>query len=300
VDERFRWDGTPLTLAVLDAFAKDLSRDAQPRTPRFSHTIHVAVIYHFLGQAWYKKHAHIGSHPNSYLLPEFDGEDKAPMYSIRILNFAEMLFNLQNIPGFSACLEQLHLNQLQSGLAELQVGMVLQQHGVAFRYIDPAADPKNTCDLEIILPSGDVARGEVKCKYEDAEYSDATLTNALAQARKQIGSGHSGIVFVKIPQTWVTVTQEHPKQMAEIVLPTNIIEATKAAFRGSTRIKKVIFYIYHVGYDPSWGIGVTNVTMEMTNPQNGPHSSWTPLLLDSPQVVNWITIPELITMWSEQ
>jgi len=297
--ERFRWNGTPLTLAELDEFAAHVAKDAPVGTPKHNQAMRVFIVMHFLGEDWYLKHAHIDSHPDSFFFPEFNEQDFAPRYSIMLLQLAEMLFNLQDMPGFATCLEHMSLNQMESGMAELQVGMVLKQQSIRFRYVDPKVDDTKTYDLEIQLSTGEFACGEVKCKYERTPYSDATLRNALGEARKQIGAGNNGIVFVKIPQDWVGTEHVDASVIARVKLPPEIIAATKSALRVSKRLKKVIFYVFYVVYEAAQ-VGATHATMEMSNEHNGAGSPWSVPLLTSPRIENWLTIPQLVERWHNQ
>lgn len=294
--EPFRWDGTPLSLALLDAVAGDLKdQGTLPGTPRFHFTIHAVIIRYFLGDDWFRDHLLPDAHPNSFLRPDFSSAEVDANYSVRTLELAEMLLNLQFVRGFRRCLEHLALKQIQSGLAELQIGQVLRLAGVSFRYVE--VDDETTVDVVFRLPAGIEAFGEIKCKEEDTPYSDATLSRALTKARQQIGKGNAGVVFVKVPSAWVEVSQSHASERADIRLPDAIVAAAKAAMRGSSRIKKIIFYVVHYAYDPAWGLGATHVTMEMSNPQNA--EPWVGDLLGPFAPGPWIRMPEFSKRWTE-
>jgi hypothetical protein len=117
---------------------------------------------------------------------------------------AEMLFNLQSVSGFDTCLRQLASGQLESALAELQLGMMLYQAHHKFRYIDPNAISGKTFDLEIDFPNGATSGAEIKCKEDATELSIETVRNSLGEARSQLPAGGEGIVFVKVPQSWAS------------------------------------------------------------------------------------------------
>jgi hypothetical protein len=292
---QFRWDGWPLSLTQLDEVAGDLKTKAVlPGTARFHFIIHSAIISYFLGHDWFRDHLLPDAHPNSFLRPDFSTAEVDPKYSVRTLELAEMLLNLQNIRGFRRCLEHLTLKQVQSGLAELQIGQVLQTRGVPFRYVED--DEATTVDIVFRLPTGTEAFAEIKCKEEETPYSDATLQHALAKARQQIGKGNAGVVFVKVPTAWVEISQSHPSERADIRLPAPITAAAKRAMRKSSRIKKIIFYVVHYAYEPSWGLGSTHVTMEMSNPLNT--APWTDNLLGAYEPGPWVRMPELHSRWT--
>lgn len=291
---QFRWDGTPLSLSFLDSLASDLSRVAKPGTARFNFTIHAVIIRHFLGDEWFREHLLPDAKPESFFRPDFSKSETDPRYSALTLELAENLLNLQSVRGFYRCLDHMAPRQMQSGLAELQIGQVLKSRGVAFRYIEE--NEPTTVDLMLRTPSGDECLGEIKCKYEEVEYSDRTLTDALGTARKQIGKGNSGVFFVKVPSAWVNVQNADASSPPDIRLPARIIAAAKGAMRQSTRIKKVIFYVFHHAFDPNWGLSATHVTMEMTNPQLSGSSPWQRELLSGEGT--WVRMPDLAKRWS--
>src|SRR5580704_11056329 len=102
--DRFRWSKEPLTLKELTSFARDVAKDAPYNSAKFANAMHVFIIVHFLGRDWYRQYAYLTAEKNSYLSPEFGPDGKAPVYSMRILKLAEMLFNLQGVEGFEYCL----------------------------------------------------------------------------------------------------------------------------------------------------------------------------------------------------
>jgi hypothetical protein len=286
---QFRWDGTPLSLPFLDSVAGDLSKLAKPGTARFNFTINSIIIRHFLGDDWFRENLLPDARPDSFFRPDFSNTEADPRYSALTLELAENLLNLQSVRGFHRCLDHMAPRQMQSGLAELQIGQVLRLRGVPFRYIEE--NEPTTVDLMLQAPSGDECLGEIKCKYEEVEYSDRTLTDALATARKQIGKGNSGVVFVKVPLAWVDVLNAAANSPPDIRLPARIVAAAKAAMLQSARIKKVIFYVFHHAFDPNWGLSATHATMEMTNPQLSEISPWRGELLNGEGT--WVRMPDL-------
>lgn len=290
---RFGWNGTLLTADMLDAIAGNLSKEMQPGTARFNHTIHAVIIRYFLGDDWFREHLLPDAHPESFFRPDFSDQEFDPRYSALTLELAENLLNLQGVPGFSQCLEHMALRQMQSGLAELQIGQILTLCGVPFRYVEDG-EPTNV-DLVFRTPSGLDGLGEIKCKYENAEYSDNTLRDALAKARKQIGKGNAGVVFVKIPTTWVDVSRTIADEAPKITLPLRIVAAAKSAMRNSSRIKKVIFYVFHHACDLAWGVRVTHATMEMTSPKLDASSPWRTELLGGQG--SWHRMHDLAERW---
>lgn len=126
--EDFVWDKEPLTLAKLDVLAEKLTRSLTPGTARFNYVMNVSIINYFLGHEWFEKYAYINSHKDSYLRPYFIGDhDIDRIYSVQIVELAELLINLQFVRGFPKILEHLSLKQIESGLAEMRVGQCLKE-----------------------------------------------------------------------------------------------------------------------------------------------------------------------------
>lgn len=290
---RFRWDGSPLSLSFLDSVANDLATIAKPGTARFNFRLHAFIIRYFLGDEWFREHLLPDAKPESFFRPDFSESEADQRYSALTLELAENLLNLQFVKGFYRCLDHMAPRQMQSGLAELQIGQVLKSRGVSFRYVEE--DDSTTVDLLLKTPSGEEGLGEIKCKYEEAEYSHRTLMDALSSARKQIGKGNSGVVFLKVPLAWVDVQTPTASGPPEIRLPPRIVAAANSAMRQATRIKKVVFYVFHYAFDPNGELSVTHATMEMTNPQLNEASPWSAELLGGEGV--WVRMPDLAKRW---
>lgn len=291
---RFKWNGTPLSTEDLDAIAGKLSTQEQPGTARFNFMIHAVIIRYFLGDDWFREHFLPDSRLESFFRPDFSDQEVDPRYSALTLELAENLLNLQGVLGFSQCLEHFALRQMESGLAELQIGQLLTLCGVPFRYVEDG-EP-TTVDLVFKTPSGLDGLGEIKCKYEKADYSDSTLRDALATARKQIGKGNAGVVFVKIPTAWVDVSRPIAEDAPKISLPPRIVAAAKGAMMKSSRIKKVIFYVFHHDCDLTRGVRVTHAAMEMTSPKLDVSSPWrTDLLVGQG---SWDRMDDLAKRWN--
>ncbi|WP_298123544.1 hypothetical protein [Brevundimonas sp.] len=281
-------------MALLDDVASDLSKRAQPGTARFNFTIHAVIIRYFLGDDWFKEHLLPDAREDSFLRPDFENQDVDPRFSVLTLELAENLLNLQTVQGFRTCLDHMAVRQMQSGLCELQIGHVLRSRGVPFRYVEEGE--ATTVDLVLQTQSGVEGLGEIKCKYEEAEYSNKTIQRALATARKQIGKGNDGVVFVKLPSAWLEVIPQGVGDPPQIVLPAEIVATAKDQMRQTSRIKKVIFYVFHHVFDPVRGLGVTHATMEMTNSRLTDESPWRAELLSG--TGTWTTMQELSRRWT--
>lgn len=148
----------------------------------------------------------------------------------RTLRIAELLFNLQDVEGIDARLEELRSGNVESTYGELEAGAFLQQRAVQFRYVDPSGIKGADYDAEIQLPDGAKVNCEMKCKAEGTDLGEGAVRNPLQAARKQLAPGEPGLVFLKVPEAWV-----FQPETAHVV-PT----AIDAFLRGTSRVVAVV------------------------------------------------------------
>jgi hypothetical protein len=70
----------------------------------------------------------------------------------------------------------------------------------------------------------------MKCKVESTDLSEGTIRNTLDAARKQLPSGEPGLIFLKIPESWVR------KSDIGTLLPRTVNDF----LRGTSRVVAVI------------------------------------------------------------
>jgi hypothetical protein len=85
----------------------------------FAHYTYFRVIAYFLGEEWLKRYVLPTAKRKSYLFPNFDVENRNKFYLIDVINLADLLFNLQYVDGFDACLKQLMSGVIESTMSEL-------------------------------------------------------------------------------------------------------------------------------------------------------------------------------------
>ena len=160
---------------------------------------------------------------------ELDTENKYRNQE-RTLRIAELLFNLQSVDGIDGRLDDLREGPVEATYSELEAGGFLLRHAVPFNYIDETGVRGLDYDGQIILQNGERVNCEMKCKIESTEFSESTIRNTLDTARKQLPSGKSSLVFLKIPEPWV-----HQSQISTL-LPTVMNDF----LRGTSRVVAII------------------------------------------------------------
>ncbi|UWU66105.1 hypothetical protein [Bradyrhizobium sp. NC92] len=190
----------------------------------------LGVIMHMLGEKW--MHHYVSQEakfPNMLTLTSSGGEIEAAR-QLRLGDLAEVLFNLQNVPGFDECVERLKAGDIEATLAELDLGRFLYLHSVTFRYVVPISKKGSDYDVEITYPNGVTACADAKCKVE-GEFNARTIEHSLETARKQLPKDKPGIVFVKHPAAWA---KENFAELRDL---------THKFFRRTKRIVSVVFYV---------------------------------------------------------
>lgn len=132
----------------------------------------------------------------------------------RATRVAELLFNMQNIVGIDERVEELRIGHVESTVSELEAGAFLIKRGAAFRYVTPSGKKGTDYDGEITLPDNTIFYCEMKCKIEATKIGKQTVLTSLSAAREQLPAQKPGLVFLKIPETWV-LDPEAPAVMAK-------------------------------------------------------------------------------------
>src|SRR6266446_2875642 len=127
------------------------------------------------------------------------------MSAYRIMDLAELLYNLQNVRGFDECIARMRDGDIEGTHAELDFGRMLYLQQIPFRYVVPSGRKGSDYDIEIIYWNGLVVCGDAKCKVEATEFSAKTIDNTLEKAQRQLPDNRPGIVFVKVPPKWIEI-----------------------------------------------------------------------------------------------
>ena len=150
----------------------------------------------------------------------------------RTLRIAELLFNLQCVAGIDGRLDALRRGNVEAIYTELEVGKFLLRQAVSFKYVDEVGVKGLDYDGQIFLHNNERVNCEMKCKIESTELSEGAIRNALDTARKQLPPSEQGIIFLKIPESWVH----------EVNIGTLLLTTINDFLRGTSRVIAVILY----------------------------------------------------------
>jgi hypothetical protein len=271
--------GDRALLNTIEKFPLDIRHDHSKRT----FWLGIAVLRHFFGPQWVEENVGFGRTTPGFLRLTSSDIDKAKSETgaYRIVDLAEILLNLQEVPGIDICIEKMKRDDIESTFAELDFGKMLYTSEIDFRFVKPQQKKGSDYDVEIILSDGCVVCADAKCKIEARDFSEETVKNSLHEARKQFPSDRPSVIFMKIPTQWMDA--RYAKK------PLNGI--AEHFLRGTGRIVSVKFYVSEVIYRDG-AITHNQMFKEISNPNNrfGRNRNWD--MFAKPNVIGgWSTVP---------
>jgi len=216
----------------------------------------LGVLKLFFGPQWVQQNLD-PDRGSGFLTQPFGEEAAMGMQSYRVIDLAELIFNLQGVDGFDNCIQQMLDGDVESAYAELDFGRMLQMHGQSFRYITRSGKKGEDYDIEIVATDGLVICADAKCKVQANEFSPTSLRNTLNHARTQFPSDKPSAVFVKIPPHWLSSLERGAE----------ILDVARKFLRGTKRVVSVKIYVDHLVYEN--GVITHNQAFkEISNPSN--------------------------------
>src|SRR5882757_741924 len=198
----------------LRAFAKHANYPADLPSLWRAYSLSQAILQHFLGTQWVIDFVQTPNPSRDFLLtgsgdhsPSVDCDN----HVYRVINLAEMIYNLQRVDGIHACIANLSNGpQIEAAYAELETAKLLYLYSVPFRIIEPVQSTGQTWDFEIQLDSGVWIPADTKSKFEATPIGAKTLRGSLDSARKQLPSDRPSFIFLRVHQEWVPLNEVEP------------------------------------------------------------------------------------------
>jgi hypothetical protein len=209
-------------------------------SPTFrAYKLSMSSLNKVLGHEWVR--ANITDARRGYLRNDRSTPLARETHFMRIVLLAEMIWNLQDIDGFDACLVQmLSESKIESTYAELEIArMVAIGTSATLRFREPIGRRGDDYDLEVTYPDGIVACADTKCKLEETDITLNTIKNTFAHARRQMPATRPGIVFIKVPRFWLD-----DMQFAQ-----NMSVIAEEFFRNTQRMVSVKYYTESIVLD---------------------------------------------------
>jgi hypothetical protein len=165
-----------------------------------------AIVRGFFSEEWFDRHVMPSKRKPGFLTMNETNAAATDMSAYRIMDLAELLYNLQHVAGFDECIKRMRDGDLEGTYAELDFGRMLYIHKINFRYVIPSGVKGHSYDVLIRYPNGLTVCADAKCKAEATEFSAKTIDDTLEKARSQLPDDQPGIVFVKLPPRWMEIT----------------------------------------------------------------------------------------------
>ena len=191
-----------------------------------------AVLRAFMDADWVERHVVSDGRKKGLLSIDDSDPYRREMSFFRVMDLAEVIYNLQPVPGFDECITRIREGDIEGTYAELDFGRMLYLNKVPFRFVVPQGTIGLDYDIEIECPNGTIASADAKCKIEGTDFGENTIENTLKKARKQLPDSMPGIVFVKVPPRWIG----DPNSVA------SMLRVARSFLRKTRRVVSVKFY----------------------------------------------------------
>ena len=246
-------------LTTIGNFPAGLREDSSKR----SFALAISVVKYFLGMDWLDEHVSWETMTPGFLRVIPGQSAVTQVSTFKIVDFAELLWNLQGIAGIDICIDRLRSGVVEPTYAELDLARML------------------FCGGEITLPDETIVCADAKCKVESTEFSVDTVKHSLEKARRQFPTDRPSIIFMKVPARWIR--QPLPG--------ISLNEVANRVLRGTGRIVSVKFYFSDIVYADGM-LRHEHAFKEICNPNNrfDPSRDWT-MFAEPPAPRGWNGMP---------
>lgn len=206
------------------------------------------LLRHYLGTPWCDQCVKPGQTDiprgsragRLFLRTDNDASEDGYRHQERVERLAELLYNLQGVPGIEARRAGIKQGAVESTYAELEFAGHFFRRGIRVRFLDRSGVKGNDYDFDAGEGFAAVCC-EVKCKLESTDLGENTIINALDAARKQTPADRAAIIGLKIPEPWIR----------EPVLREMFESALVSFFRNSGRVVAVVVRWEEVSSPPT-------------------------------------------------
>src|SRR5438270_2892158 len=114
-----------------------LPPDIKSNGMRSSCALASAVVRAFMGDQWFDRHVMPSQRKPRIVTMNESSQVSLDLSAYRLIDLAELLYNLQFVEGFDHCLDRMRSGDIEATFAELDLGRMLFWHHVLFRYVKP-------------------------------------------------------------------------------------------------------------------------------------------------------------------
>jgi hypothetical protein len=170
-----------------------------------THLASCLMIMRSFGQDWCNARITLLSPPDDYFQVNHNDNESHNLFCVRVLAFADLLYNLHNVENFDECVEAIKSNPkgLESGLAELGGGRFFRTVSLPFAYVKRKNKKTLDYDIEYVRPEGRVGICEVKCKVQSTVLNQRSIYTSLAASSKQVPKNSGAVTLLMVPENWL-------------------------------------------------------------------------------------------------
>lgn len=195
------------------------------------------VLRFYFGNRWtnemvFSMHPEVSSHHRQgrlFLKTDSTMPDDQFRHLYRVVNLAEIVYNLQRVQGLKERIIIMDKNDLESAYGEMQCAALLSSTEMNLRFINPKGSKGHDYEVELTSSANRTVCCEIKTKLEATSFDVKTLWSTLDAARKQLPKQQPGLILVKIPEAW---PQRHRQ--------TDVGQAISKALRQSDRLVGIV------------------------------------------------------------
>lgn len=175
---------------------------ANAEYPLAEHSTSAYIIERIFGKDWVNEFI-FGKAGDGYIRREFVDQNVPPEYFFKLINLADLLFNLRKTDGIDNCLRQIYSGQIESAIAELEAAKLFFTYRVRFSFNSPIGHRGDDFDFNVVFNGGDIGCADAKCRLASDQFDEKVLLKRLKKYREQLRSYWPGALLVKTPQSWL-------------------------------------------------------------------------------------------------
>lgn len=196
---------TRVTPADLQRMREDFARAFPDADETFrTYALSAEVVLVLMGPEWWRRHlASDSSH--DFFVRSPDDPAVGFWHQHRVHQLHRDLLVCQHLDGFDQALDDIRTRDVPGAMNELWVASQIAQAGRHVAFVERSGVKGE--DFDILVD--DSLPVEAKAKADATAYSESTLQRTLREARQQLPATGPGVVFVRVPRTWVASTEFH-------------------------------------------------------------------------------------------
>jgi len=218
----------------LNTFIKDFYKHIGDNAPPIArlYALGAEVLIHLIGERWVQDNVFGKAPLDNFLRFNSDIREDGFKHADRVVSIAEMLFHFQGIEGIKQRIADIGSSSVEDTVGELEGAKLLYRSNIPFRFVIPTGRRGEDFDVKAFATDGTGINCEMKTKPAETVLSPETVWNTLNNNRNQLPKGYAGIMFMKIPEAWISQSE-----ITQI-----ISSALNRFFRGTDRVASVVLH----------------------------------------------------------